>query len=278
MSIENMGMFISELRKSHQMTQKELAIKLNVSDKAVSKWERGLSCPDISLLSPLSDVFGVTTTELLNGTRTGSESVDVEVLVVNALEYGEKTVKRKIELNQSIIAAAFSVLLLIGIFVVFIVDFATSGTLSWSLIPISASVLAWFVFFPVLKFGAKGIVGSLIAVSVFIVPFLYVIDRLIKTNVMIFPMGIRIAPLAIAFFWIAYLLFKKLRTRILLAIAILMLLLSPLNYFTNSMIASMLNRPYDGVDVVLNTFPTVIVAAILFIVESVVQKRKRNKS
>lgn len=108
MNAEKMGLFISELRKSHQMTQKDLAVKLNISDKAVSKWERGPSCPDISLLSPLSDILGVTTTELLNGAKTGSESVDVEAIVVNALEYGEKTVRHKIELNHNIIAVTFS--------------------------------------------------------------------------------------------------------------------------------------------------------------------------
>jgi len=61
MNNEKMGRFISELRKSRQLTQKDLAAKLNITDKAVSKWERGLSCPDISLLSPIAGILGVTT-------------------------------------------------------------------------------------------------------------------------------------------------------------------------------------------------------------------------
>ena len=61
MDNEKVGQFILGLRKANQMTQKELAEKLNISDKAVSKWERGLSYPDISLLSSLSDILGVTT-------------------------------------------------------------------------------------------------------------------------------------------------------------------------------------------------------------------------
>ena len=52
------------------MTQKELAQRLFVSDKAVSKWERGLSMPDVALLAPLSELLGVTVTELLRGQRT----------------------------------------------------------------------------------------------------------------------------------------------------------------------------------------------------------------
>lgn len=49
------------------MTQKDLAQRLFISDKAVSKWERGLSLPSISLLQPMADILGVTVTELLSG-------------------------------------------------------------------------------------------------------------------------------------------------------------------------------------------------------------------
>ena len=61
---EKMGLFIAQLRREKEATQKELADRLYVSDKAVSKWERGLSVPDISLLLPLAEILGVTTTEL----------------------------------------------------------------------------------------------------------------------------------------------------------------------------------------------------------------------
>ena len=66
---EQFGIFISELRKEKGYTQKELAQKLFISDKAISKWERGLSMPDISLLIPLSEVLEVSVTELLKYQR-----------------------------------------------------------------------------------------------------------------------------------------------------------------------------------------------------------------
>lgn len=66
---EKFGTFLVQLRKEQGLTQKELAEKLYVSDKAVSKWERGLSLPDISLLQPLAEFLGVTVTELLSGRR-----------------------------------------------------------------------------------------------------------------------------------------------------------------------------------------------------------------
>lgn len=64
------GAFIAQLRKEQGLTQKELAAQLYVSDKAVSKWERSLSLPDVVLLQPLADVLGVTVAELLDCERS----------------------------------------------------------------------------------------------------------------------------------------------------------------------------------------------------------------
>lgn len=61
------GKFICEKRKSLNMTQSQLASKLHITDKAVSKWERGLSLPDISILIPLSEILNVSLYDLLKG-------------------------------------------------------------------------------------------------------------------------------------------------------------------------------------------------------------------
>lgn len=61
------GAIIRKLRTDRRMTQMELAGMLNVSDKAVSKWECGKGCPDISLLSALADLFQIDVRVLLNG-------------------------------------------------------------------------------------------------------------------------------------------------------------------------------------------------------------------
>lgn len=106
-----MGQFILELRKAHQMTQKDLAEKLNVTDKSVSKWERGLSCPDISLLTPLSDIFGVSVSDLLNGCRSSVEEASAEADVNNILQYAGESAKSKMKLIQDIGTVAFSILI-----------------------------------------------------------------------------------------------------------------------------------------------------------------------
>jgi transcriptional regulator with XRE-family HTH domain len=93
---DKFGEFILELRKEKGLTQKELAEKLYISDKAVSKWERGLSMPDISLLIPLSQIFGVTTTELLSGKRIekdkGLTISEVETLMNQTIHLSKEEV------------------------------------------------------------------------------------------------------------------------------------------------------------------------------------------
>lgn len=99
MDKERFGRFVAELRKEKGMTQKDLARGLYVSDKAVSKWERGLALPDVALLIPLAETLGVTVTELLEGRRlekTGAlDAGQVEALVKRTigLAEGEKLVR-----------------------------------------------------------------------------------------------------------------------------------------------------------------------------------------
>ena len=63
--MKNIGETIASLRKEKGMTQSELAEKMNVTDKAVSKWELNLSCPDINTISKLANILGVSVEELL---------------------------------------------------------------------------------------------------------------------------------------------------------------------------------------------------------------------
>ena len=67
MDQEKVGGIIKTLRKDRGMTQLELALCLNVTDRAVSKWERGLGCPDISLLTRLSEIFSVDIGSIIDG-------------------------------------------------------------------------------------------------------------------------------------------------------------------------------------------------------------------
>ena len=65
MEAKKFGQFIAGIRKEKKMTQVELAEKIHVTDKAISRWERGLGFPDIQTLEPLAQVLGISVLELM---------------------------------------------------------------------------------------------------------------------------------------------------------------------------------------------------------------------
>lgn len=76
MDAKKFGAFISERRKEQHMTQAGLAGKIGVTDKAVSRWERGLGFPDINTMEPLATALGVSlfgTDEIRDNIRRGSD-------------------------------------------------------------------------------------------------------------------------------------------------------------------------------------------------------------
>ena len=74
------GAVIKGLREKHQLTQAELAKKLNVSDKTISKWETAKGYPDISLLEPIAKTFGISITELISGNAINNVNVSANVM------------------------------------------------------------------------------------------------------------------------------------------------------------------------------------------------------
>ena len=68
------GRFIAECRKTVNLTQLQLAEKLGITDKAVSKWERGVAMPDTSIMLELCDILGISVNELLSGERINMEN------------------------------------------------------------------------------------------------------------------------------------------------------------------------------------------------------------
>ena len=70
------GKFIAECRKQKNLTQMQLAEKLGITDKAISKWERGLAMPDTSIMLELCEILGISVNELLSGEKINMENND----------------------------------------------------------------------------------------------------------------------------------------------------------------------------------------------------------
>lgn len=174
---------------------------------------------------------------------------------------------------QNICAGAFSLLLLVSIAVCAICDMAISHTLTWALYPISSIIFAWAVFIPIIKFGKKGIFGSLIACSVFIVPFLYVLDKLIKASNLFLPIGISMAFIGILYLWIVFILFKKLQTRKLLAAAIMLLLAIPADALITFTLSAMVSNSVIDIWDILGFSIAVTASIVLFSLDFTIQKK-----
>lgn len=172
MDYEKIGRFIYELRKNKKLTQKDLAESLSVTIQAVSKWERGLGCPDVSLLRPLSEELGISISELLNGEKIKKENVleKVDDLLMKNLEENKKRTKK-----ERLIFITF----LIGIILVFY-SFTLNIYTSFRILTVIAILLItayipviinkktklWHITIPILIFSTL-LLFDYIAVSVY---------------------------------------------------------------------------------------------------------------
>ncbi|MBQ7874330.1 MAG: helix-turn-helix transcriptional regulator [Oscillospiraceae bacterium] len=113
MNKEALGKFIAENRKALGMTQEELANKLFVTNKAVSKWEKGQSFPDIALFEPLAEALGVSVAELIACEKEAENDVSIK----EVLEVSHEIIKKhKRNLQKALAALLFALLALLIVF------------------------------------------------------------------------------------------------------------------------------------------------------------------
>lgn len=113
MDQSKIGVFLKELRKEKGLTQEQLAEKLNVSGRTVSRWETGRNMPDIGLLIEIADFYDVSIPEIVNGERK-SENMNQETrdIAIKMAEYSQNEVK---SVKQKVISYMMS---LFGIFII----------------------------------------------------------------------------------------------------------------------------------------------------------------
>ena len=116
MDYEKIGKLISELRKEKGLTQRELADKLMITDRAVSKWERGKNCPDISLLDDLSRELDISVIEILRGRRLESDERLENKDLIESMSFSEKNLKYRIKDTIIKVLQFIAMLLMIIVF------------------------------------------------------------------------------------------------------------------------------------------------------------------
>lgn len=265
MNTEKMGLFICQRRKAQNLTQKQLAQQLQITDKAVSKWERGISCPDVALLLPLAEVLGTTAGELLSGgqTKESTDGEELEDLVEEALLYSDKTTTQKTNRIKHIVLFLLFLCFVIAAATCLICDYAINHSFSWSLVVIASLAMGWVLtlpFFKELKHLAR---RFLTVLTIAILPFLFVLSLLLKVP-NVFVLGGCIAPVAMIWLWGCYLLFKKLHDRRFLAGGFCCLITIPMIFGINQLVAAFF--PAAGTDLIshfANALSLLFVAILL---------------
>ncbi len=113
MDLNKTGKFIALIRKEKGLTQRELAEKLNLSEKTISKWERGVGFPDISLILPLCKCLEIDANELMTGERLQDKQYRINA-ENNLLKLMDKT-SPKLKYTISTISAIVTILITLGL-------------------------------------------------------------------------------------------------------------------------------------------------------------------
>ena len=203
MDQSRIGTFITERRREKGLTQAQLAERLNITDRAVSKWETGKSLPDTSTMLELCGILGITADELLSGGRAAGEP--------KRSPASPGPAERRFSLRTGrgrwgapLLAGS----LLTGVLVCLICDTALSGGLTWSRIPALSAAYAWVLLSPPLALKRGGAAGSLLALSLFTVPYLYGLSRLLSIRE-VFTVGTVMTALSLLFLWPVYAVFRR---------------------------------------------------------------------
>lgn len=269
MNQTEIGKFIAKRRKEKKLTQAQLAEKLNITDRAVSKWETGKSMPDSSVMLALCEILGITVNELLSG-----EEIDMESMEKRADE-NLIALKRKDENNMTkngIVSILFSAALLTGIMVCLICNIAISGKLTWSPVPVVSIIFAWVIFFPGMILGKRRIMASLLSLSIFVVPYLFLLSSFLKVKA-VFSIGAVMAAVSIVFMWIIAVVFSRMgKTRRLAALGIAFLSAIPFMIIIESILSKMIVEPVLDVWDIMSVF-ILLIAAFVFFACDYVRKR-----
>lgn len=284
MDNKKIGDYIANLRKSKNLTQKDLADLLGITDKAVSKWERGAGYPDISMLKPLADILDTSVNELLEGEAYREDPKEPGNTLRQALDYADRLVASKENNLGKIIAVILSCSLIIAVCTSFIVNVSVNRKLSWSVIVLDSCVFAAFLLLPLLLRRRKGILLSLGFLTVFILPFLGIIEYMISGSVgadgWLWGIGFPVSAAWLVVLWIMYLLYRKTQLGVWFYSAISLLLCVPAQFITNyaadvfTDFSRVLVDRY--INYTVNAFSLLAAAGICFII-GLYRKRSRTK-
>jgi len=274
MDNQEFGSRIAEARKRSGMTQRELAELLDVTDKAVSKWECGKGFPEITLLPKLSRILGIKPEDLLSekpAAETGTEvqpgnmnkeSIEPQVeLVTNVIKYSGEQMQRKLSrLVFPVIGASLG----LSAFVCLLVDFCITQSFTWSRITVSSLLFCFAVLVPIFLLKKHRTALSLAVFFAGLIPFLYYLESLVPAKGWVKGLAVPIAGLSAlcAALIVGLFLYSKIDRLVVLAITLAVTGIG-LNLLINEIVMRYLDRYDFNISVFFTAIGFGVAAAVL---------------
>lgn len=198
------GKQIAEARKALQYTQKEVAQKIGVSDKTVSKWERGVGYPDISLLLPLCKALHIEVAQLLGDEKEEAvnETVRQQQTMKRLSEYAKVSMIRNKDRILQYATIAVTVSCLLASSICLLCNYLMDSSFNWSIIATASILLGWSILFGAVHFRLH-IARTLLLVSILIYPYLWVLSTQLEQPAFL-RLSWMIATGAVLLAWIIY--------------------------------------------------------------------------
>ncbi len=171
MNQEKIGKFIAEQRKEQKLTQEELAEKLGITYKAVSKWECGKGLPDASIMIELCEILNISVNDLLSGERIDKENYQkkLEENIIDTIDYSNKKVLKK---NKLI----FKMLMFFGLGIIFIAFTIYPTDSSWGSIHSAVGLIISTVGFMGINKNQTIFKKVFLSISYFLVGFILLLS------------------------------------------------------------------------------------------------------
>ena len=279
MNNQKFGVIIAKARKDKDMTQKALAEILRVTDKAVSKWERGKGYPEITLIPALSKALDIPAKDLLcDDAENNSEAENAaapddlsEKLVTGVIEYSGKITRQKLSrIVFPILAAALA----LPAFICLLVNYCIDQAFTWSIYPLASLLLCFIVLIPIFFLKKHRTLAAHGVLLIALIPYLFIIERMVKAGSWVIPLALPVAVLSI--FVSAIIVWLMLYTRInrLIVMALSFLLAGVCaNLAINEIVVEFVGKRTSNISVIITTLCFAAVSVVLLAI-GFAQRRK----
>lgn len=271
---EKIGKFLIKCRKAKKITQQELANELYVTDKAVSKWERGICLPDISLLQKLAKIFNLTVDDLLNGEKNNIENK--ETTLNNGVYYLKKLNKDQIEKGLKITFMIISILSLISILLCLGIEFILDKSFTWSLITITAITSGYLILLSAYRMRN---VGKVLCLTTMITSLMLYVFSILLSNNLIINIGGCVTILSAIMLYIFWKLILKFKKRVFLILGLISLISVVFNCIIHGILYFNLKDyelPINSLGEQLSIIVNLIIGIIFIVIDKMVGDKIEN--